>query len=100
VHAEPEPVGDGDEAPDPATVFSASASSALRALAGPGTGKTYALVKRLAHLLEQGVDPRRILVVTFARTAARDLVAAVATLEAAGGELIQDASQLLFLAAR
>lgn len=73
---------------DPAQAFSASAASSLRALAGPGTGKTYALVKRLAQLLELGVEPKRILVVTFARTAARDLVTAVASIEAHGGELV------------
>jgi DNA helicase-2/ATP-dependent DNA helicase PcrA len=73
---------------EPATRFSESLAISLRALAGPGTGKTFALVKRLAQLLERGVDPRKILVVTFARTAARDLVGAVANIEAHGGELI------------
>lgn len=74
--------------PDPTSAFAESTSDALRALAGPGTGKTYALVRRLAALLDVGVDPSDILVVTFARTAAKDLVSAVAVLEAAGGELI------------
>ncbi len=78
----------GDVSIDPATTFSESRSAALRALAGPGTGKTYALIKRLAQLLEQGAEPRKILVVTFARTAARDLVGAVAAIEAGGDELI------------
>jgi ATP-dependent DNA helicase UvrD/PcrA len=73
---------------DPAVQFSESQAAALRALAGPGTGKTYALVKRLAQLPDRGVEPDKILVVTFARTAARDLVAAVASLEAHGGELV------------
>ena len=73
---------------DPATMFSESRAVALRALAGPGTGKTYALVKRLAQLLEDGAEPKKILVVTFARTAARDLVSAVAAIETAGDELI------------
>ncbi len=74
--------------PDPTTTFATSTADALRALAGPGTGKTYALIRRLAALLEQGVDPAEILVVTFARTAARDLVSAVGELEAAGDELV------------
>lgn len=79
----------GQRAPDPSEVFATAASASLRALAGPGTGKTFALIRRLARLLESGVEPRRILVVTFARTAARDLVAAVARLgEAAAEELI------------
>lgn len=76
-------------APDPSEAFASSPAASLRALAGPGTGKTFALIRRLARLLEEGVAPQRILVVTFARTAARDLVAAVARLgEAAAEELI------------
>lgn len=42
-------------------------------LAGPGTGKTRTLMGRIAHLLSQGVHPRRILVVTFTRRAANEL---------------------------
>jgi superfamily I DNA/RNA helicase len=45
----------------------------IRVMAGPGTGKTFALMRRVARLLQQGVTPRRILVCTFTRTAARDL---------------------------
>ena len=47
--------------------------SPLRVLAGPGTGKTFALMRRVARLLQQGHTPGRILVCTFTRTAARDL---------------------------
>ncbi len=83
------PVPGQQRAPDPSEVFAASMSASLRALAGPGTGKTFALIRRLARLLEDGVAPNRILVVTFARTAARDLVAAVTRLgEAAADELV------------
>ncbi len=73
---------------EPAEDFASSTASALRALAGPGTGKTYAMVQRVARLLEDGVDPRRLLIVTFARTAARDLVSAVAELEAGAGQTV------------
>jgi len=47
--------------------------SPLRVLAGPGTGKTFALTRRAARLLDVGVAPDQILVCTFTRTAARDL---------------------------
>src|SRR6266550_1616374 len=47
--------------------------SPVHVLAGPGTGKTLALMRRVARLLEQGIDPRAILAVSFTRTAARDL---------------------------
>jgi DNA helicase II / ATP-dependent DNA helicase PcrA len=45
----------------------------LRVMAGPGTGKTFAVMKRVARLLQEGVDPKKILVCTFTRTAAKDL---------------------------
>lgn len=42
-------------------------------LAGPGTGKTTALVGRFAHLTRLGVQPRSILCCTFAKKAADEL---------------------------
>jgi uncharacterized protein (TIGR00375 family) len=42
-------------------------------LAGPGTGKTHTLLGRVKHLLDQGVNPRQILVLTFTRRAAGEL---------------------------
>ena len=43
-------------------------------MAGPGTGKTFAMKRRIARLLEvDHVPPHRILAVTFTRTAAADL---------------------------
>jgi DNA helicase-2/ATP-dependent DNA helicase PcrA len=44
-----------------------------RVVAGPGTGKSFALKRRVARLLEQGADPDRILPVTFTNVAAEDL---------------------------
>ncbi len=46
----------------------------LLILAGAGTGKTTTLVARLARLLATGVAPERILLVTFSRRAADELV--------------------------
>lgn len=45
----------------------------VRVLAGPGTGKSFAMKRRVARLLEGGVDPATILPVTFTRVAAEDL---------------------------
>lgn len=42
-------------------------------LAGAGTGKTSTIVARVAHLIECNVDPRRILLLTFTRRAAREM---------------------------
>ena len=41
--------------------------------AGPGTGKTQTLVARVEGLLDQGVDPRRILLLTFSNKAAGEM---------------------------
>ncbi|HUY17445.1 MAG TPA: ATP-dependent helicase [Acidimicrobiales bacterium] len=46
----------------------------LRVLAGPGTGKTTTLSARVEFLLEKGVAPNRILLLTFTRRSAQDIV--------------------------
>jgi len=46
----------------------------LRVMAGPGTGKTFAMKRRVMRLVEQGADPNRILAVTFTRNPAASLV--------------------------
>ena len=44
-------------------------------IAGPGTGKTYTLVKRIAYLVfEKKVNPVSIMVVTFTEKAAKELL--------------------------
>lgn len=52
----------------------------IRVLAGPGTGKTFALMRRVARLLQSGATPDRMLVCTFTRTAAKDLEGELAVL--------------------
>jgi DNA helicase-2/ATP-dependent DNA helicase PcrA len=46
----------------------------LLVVAGAGTGKTRALVFRVAHLVEMGIDPRSILLLTFTRRAAEEML--------------------------
>jgi DNA helicase-2/ATP-dependent DNA helicase PcrA len=60
--------------------------SPIRVMAGPGTGKTFALMRRVARLLQEGVDGARMLVCTFTRTAARDLQCALTALGLDGTE--------------
>src|ERR1700685_1486883 len=47
---------------------------ALRVLAGAGTGKTTTLSARVAWLLANGTPPERILLLTFTRRAARQML--------------------------
>ena len=63
--------------------------SPLRVVAGPGTGKTFALMRRIVRLLQQGVAPARILVCTFTRTAANDLRRALEDLGVDGANEVQ-----------
>ncbi|MBQ7067135.1 MAG: ATP-dependent helicase [Lachnospiraceae bacterium] len=46
---------------------------ALLVCAGPGSGKTATLIGRIKALIEKGVDPAFILVVTFTKEAAKEL---------------------------
>ncbi len=52
----------------------------LRVIAGPGTGKTTTLTSRVGVLLERGVTPERILLLTFTRRSAREIVSRVRAL--------------------
>jgi Superfamily I DNA and RNA helicases len=49
------------------------ASAPLLIIAGAGTGKTDTLAHRVAHLVMHGVDPARILMLTFTRRAAIEM---------------------------
>ncbi len=88
---EPEAEAEGDPAPEHARAAQAlpaglnasqEAAAALGlgdapvpalVLAGPGTGKTHTLVARVERLLETGVAPESIAVITFTRRAADEL---------------------------
>jgi len=48
-------------------------SAPLLVIAGAGSGKTNTLAHRVAHLIVNGADPRRILLMTFSRRAASEM---------------------------
>src|SRR5688572_27550241 len=50
----------------------------LLVIAGAGTGKTRTLVARVAALIDRGVAPERILLLTFTRRAAEEMLARAA----------------------
>lgn len=58
-------------------------------IAGVGTGKTFALKRKVARLLEQGELPSCLLAVTFTRTAARDLEKHLHSLGVEGCDLVR-----------
>ena len=49
------------------------AAGPLLILAGAGSGKTNTLAHRVAHLVLNGIDPRRIMLLTFSRRAATEM---------------------------
>jgi DNA helicase-2/ATP-dependent DNA helicase PcrA len=51
----------------------ASNAGPLLIIAGAGSGKTATLAHRVAWLIEQGADPRRIMLLTFSRRAAAEM---------------------------
>ena len=46
----------------------------LLIIAGAGTGKTHTLAHRVAHLMLNGVAPERVLLLTFSRRAAQEMI--------------------------
>jgi DNA helicase II / ATP-dependent DNA helicase PcrA len=46
----------------------------LLIIAGAGSGKTNTLAHRVAHLIVNGADPRRVLLLTFSRRAATEMI--------------------------
>ncbi len=53
--------------------FVTAVDDVILGLAGPGSGKTRALVYRAAHLIKSGTPPQRILLLTFTNKAAEEM---------------------------
>lgn len=78
-HPKPERATRRDDSQDRAA---AHRGSPFLLQAGPGTGKTRTLVKRVLSLLAEGVDPASILVLTFSNRAAGELAERLAAVAA------------------
>jgi DNA helicase II / ATP-dependent DNA helicase PcrA len=64
---------EGLDAAGPAYRIASSVNERIRVVAGPGAGKSFAMKRRVARLLEEGIEAGQILPVTFTRVAAEDL---------------------------
>ncbi|MBI2797276.1 MAG: ATP-dependent helicase [Gemmatimonadetes bacterium] len=70
--------------------LAATASGApLLIVAGAGTGKTRTLVHRVAHLIETGVRPERILLLTYTRRAAQEMLSRAERLVGSASRSVQ-----------
>jgi len=58
----------------------------LLVIAGAGTGKTKTLAYRVAYLIAQGMDPTRILLLTFTRRAAEEMLRRASAVAARGAK--------------
>ena len=71
---EPTPESPSERKPDPSQDSAAAhRGKPFQLQAGPGTGKTRTLVKRVLSLLADGIDPAAILILTFSNRAAGEL---------------------------
>ena len=71
VNDEPSPEQPSPRKPDPSQERAAAhRGKPFQLQAGPGTGKTRTLVKRVLSLLADGIDPAAILILTFSNRAA------------------------------
>src|SRR5262249_43647081 len=64
----------------------------LLVIAGAGSGKTNTLAHRVAHLIVSGIDPRRLLLMTFSRRAAAEMERRVQRIAAGGGSALAAAA--------
>lgn len=77
-----DPIVPTDEQRDAAT----STWKTSLTVAGPGTGKTTTLLLRVQYLLDRGVKPEELLLLTFSNRAARELVDRLQEIGVAGAD--------------
>jgi DNA helicase II / ATP-dependent DNA helicase PcrA len=81
---------DGLTAGTPAHRIAGSIHRRIRVLAGPGTGKSFAMKRRVARILEdEGINPSQVLAVTFTRVAAEDIQRELLSLGVEGADRLR-----------
>lgn len=83
------PWHDGLERDSVTFEIASSAATKLRVVAGPGTGKSFAMKRRVGRRLEEGIDPSTIFAVTFTKVAAEDLHRELRQIDVAGSDSLQ-----------
>lgn len=74
----------------PAHGIASEGAERIRVIAGPGTGKSFSIRRRVARLIEEeGIDPSRILALTFTRIAAEDIRRELNSLDVEGADQIE-----------
>src|ERR1700704_1211257 len=69
-----------------------SEAGPLLIIAGAGSGKTNTLAHRVAHLILNGIDPRRMMLLTFSRRAAAEMTRRV---ERIAANVMRDKASIL-----
>ena len=80
---------DGLEVSEKPYAIASSDADNIIVLAGPGTGKSFSMKRRVARLLEEGVKPEQILAVTFTNVAVDDMHQELVGMSVAGADKLQ-----------
>lgn len=60
-------------------IAASTINGVVRGIAGPGTGKTKTKTARIAHMIEQGINPSEIVALTFTNKAAEEMKSRIIT---------------------